>query len=739
MENILGRLDSSNWKEYKDKLGNLRSQLNNGEPIGSILSMVKQLSGYGLSFVAERLEDIDNSYQLMCDYLLKGYKDDHRESLYHQLACRLDRVIGDMQMSVVARFDNSISTYISAASQQELNIDDLRSGLEAFVSDAAMLSLEPKEKQKEESKTLYEKRQNILQTAFNRILGSQQWNSEVSKDIRQLLISPTIDSIDALTLTSAIMMSTLLVPDVWKLSCLAGIYAMTTDTRLKQRSLVGWVFALSGTDLSLYPEVRTQIEALLRDADVCEELLQLQMQIIYCMNAERDNETIQKDVMPTIINNQNLEISRYGIREKEDDPMEDILHPDEADKKMEEMESSIRKMADMQKQGADIYFGGFSKMKRFSFFYTLSNWFTPFYKQHPQLSGLSDEMMSAGFMESIFHVSPFCESDKYSFALGLSTVYERLPQNIREMISHGDATMHVMGESPDTNNDSDVYIRRQYLQDLYRFFRINDCRLAFLDPFAEDGSHLFMAEPIYHSFLSVEARRMCWFLLKHKRFADARAMIRNYYDPNNADDLRIRARLAMIDHDYDLAEILYAKALELRQGDIATLKGYAQSAFYSSHFDIAAEQYRKLVERQPEKPLYKLNLAISLINAHKADEGVKVLYELYYNRPDDLDVKRALAWGQLCLKHLDQAEKLYDEILNTENKTAADYLNAGYCKWFNKDLTAAIGLFKEYKKEMESQGNRKVDFLNKLSEDSALLDSYDIEEVDRRLVAGMVD
>ena len=272
MENILGRLDSSNWKEYKDKLGNLRSQLNNGEPIGSILSMVKQLSGYGLSFVAERLEDIDNSYQLMCDYLLKGYKDVHRESLYHQLACRLDRVIGDMQMSVVARFDNSISTYISAASQQELNIDDLRSGLEAFVSDAAMLSLEPKEMQKEEGKTLYEKRQNILQTAFNRILGSQQWNSEVSKDIRQLLISPTIDTIDALTLTSAIMMSTLLVPDVWKLSCLAGIYAMTTDTRLKQRSLVGWVFALSGTDLSLYPEVRTQIEALLRDADVCEEL-----------------------------------------------------------------------------------------------------------------------------------------------------------------------------------------------------------------------------------------------------------------------------------------------------------------------------------------------------------------------------------------------------------------------------------------------------------------------------------
>lgn len=741
MNNILGRLDPSTWKEYRKSLVDARSQLGHGKPIGSVLPMVRQIASYGLSFVSDRLDDISSSYNLMCDYLLKGYKDDHREGLYQQLACRLDRVIGDMLMYVTARFDNSISAYISVASQQELNIDDLRHSLEAFVSDAAMLSLEPDDKQNDEAKAIYDKRQNLLQSAFNRIVGSPQWTSEVSIDMRQLLVSPTIDSVDALTLTSAIMLSALLVPDAWKLSTLAGIYSLASDNKLKQRSLVGWVFALSVTDLSLYPAVRKQIETMLKDADVCGELLQLQMQVIYCMNAERDNEMIKKDVMPTIMNNQNLEISRYGIREKEEDPMDDILHPDEADRKMEDMEKSIRKMVDMQKQGADIYFGGFSKMKRFGFFYTLSNWFTPFYKQHPQLRNLSKEMLDAGIMDAIFRVGPFCESDKYSFALGMSSIYGRLPKNIREMVANGDASMHVMGESADNDNESVVYIRRQYLQDLYRFFRLNDCRHAFSDPFAENGNHLFMAESIYRKYLGVEARRMERFALKHKRLDDVRALIAEYFDSESADDLSVKARLEMLDHKYDEAEALYARAFGKKQDDLSVLKGYAQASFYAGHFDIATEQYRRLAERQPQKTLYRLNLAISLINADKADEGVKVLYELYYNYPDDIDVKRALAWGQLCLKHLEQAGKLYDEILSADNKTAADYLNAGYCKWFSNDLTSAVSLFGEYKKEAERhlQKGQSIDFMRKLSEDASLLDIYGVAEVDRRIIAGMVN
>lgn len=740
MSKVLGRLDASNWKDYQECLHNLRTQLSHGGPFGVLLSEARNIVVNGLSFASERLEDISTGYKLMCEYLLKGYKDDHRAGLYRKLSCRFDRLLGDMMMYVKTHYDNSVSTYLSVANQQELNIDDLRSRMEAFVSDSAMLSLEPHDKQLVDGKAIYEKRHKTLLSAFNRIVASPQWTQEIRTDMQNLINSPTIDSVDALTLTSAIMLSTLLVPDVEKLIALVEIYSGAADERLRQRALVGWAFSIENTDLALYPNAKHHIEELLVDNKVCEELLQLQMQVLYCMNAERDNETIQNDVMPTIINNQSIEITRYGIREKADDPMEDILHPDEADKKMEDMEKSIRKMVDMQKQGADIYFGGFSKMKRFGFFYTLSNWFTPFYKQHPQLDQLSPDMLNAGFLDAIFKSSPFCDSDKYSFVLGLSTIYNKLPQNIREMLSNGGASMEVLGTSPDTDVYSEVYIRRQYLQDLYRFFRINDCRQAFRDPFNENGIHLFMDIDIFHPFLHIEAKRMERFLLKHKRIRDVRAMSEAYYSEKDADDILIKARLAMCDSLYEEAESLYTKALKIQPDNVSSERGVALASFYAGHYGVAAKWYNVLSEKYPDKSLYKLNLAISLINDNKAEEGVKYLYELYYNRPDDVDVKRALAWGHLCLKHLDQADKLYDDILSNGNSiAAADYLNAGYCRWFENKLDEAVDMFRKYTKKAEEQSHgKRIDFMRKLHEDASLLDAYGIADIDRTIVGGML-
>lgn len=116
--------------------------------------------------------------------------------------------------------------------------------------------------------------------------------------------------------------------------------------------------------------------------------------------------------------------------------MDEILHGDNSDRKLEELEESMRKISDMQKHGADIYFGGFSKMKRFGFFYTPANWFTPFYIQHPGLEQIPETIQEAKFMTSLLSSMPFCDSDKYSFALAMSTVYAQLPDNIKEMLGN---------------------------------------------------------------------------------------------------------------------------------------------------------------------------------------------------------------------------------------------------------------------------------------------------------------
>lgn len=117
------------------------------------------------------------------------------------------------------------------------------------------------------------------------------------------------------------------------------------------------------------------IEELLQSDTICRELTELQMQMVYCMGTERDATKIQQEIIPDILKNKPLHIKPEALEEED---IEEMIHPEEFDDKMQKMEESFGRMVDMQKQGSDVFFGGFSQMKRFDFFRDMSNWFVPF-------------------------------------------------------------------------------------------------------------------------------------------------------------------------------------------------------------------------------------------------------------------------------------------------------------------------------------------------------------------------
>jgi hypothetical protein len=85
-------------------------------------------------------------------------------------------------------------------------------------------------------------------------------------------------------------------------------------------------------------------------------------------------------------------------------------------KKLEEFSS-------MQMDGSDVFMGAFSMLKRFGFFEQLSNWFLPFYQEHPEIqkatSGVDDKFDWKGFFEGIEKAPVMCNSDKYSFCFNI--------------------------------------------------------------------------------------------------------------------------------------------------------------------------------------------------------------------------------------------------------------------------------------------------------------------------------
>lgn len=683
------------------------------------------------------LEAIEDDYRLMTDFMLRGFKDDKRETLYGQLLCRLYHLLGDLEIDFQINCNVLFSPFRSLVRSTSLDGEMIREQLIAFVQDVAMLSLEPEDVQQAQRKIIYETHFNYINRLFVALMLSHQWSKSFGEAMAHLLASPEIDSNDAQTLTSAVMLSAMNVGDPEKFLALAYIYRHAQDTAVRQRALVGWVLVIAHDSMTLFREVTAEVNSLLSDEDVRHEVLQMQMQIIYCQNATQDQERLRKDIIPTIMKNQDFEVTRYGIKEKIEDPMNDILHPDADDQKMEEMENAIKKMADMQKAGADLYFDGFSQMKRFSFFYTLSNWFTPFYPEHPQMQHIPERFIHSPFIEQLMKGGPFCDSDKYSFVLGFSTVYNKLPDKIKQLLSTDQLQM-TAPELQD-NMQTPTYIRRMYLQDLYRFFKLNDYRVALQNPFDESGKKLFFTQTAFVDKMKDEAHNLMRFLVKRNMFESLDKVLSVYGDDDNVDDLKMKASVCMRRGDTEQAAQAYSRALVLNPHDEQSMKGLAIACFDQKNFNRAAELYQSLLTLHPDSRQFALYLAIARINNNEVDEGVRLLYKLTYEHPDDLNIQRALAWGEMWLGHTEQAHKLYATILDSNDKSPADFLNSGYCFWFEGNIKEAVERMRQFisLSNRKEGGKQRVSIRIQLEEDKALLDKYQISVVDRKLVADL--
>ena len=717
------------------QIANLHGQLVESRDFAQALQGIRLLQDkVPGAFSSEALEGFENDYRLMADFMLKGFKDPQRNALYGRLVRGMSSLLRNMEVEVERKYDPFFSPLVRLTASTKLDPTGIEQKLVKHVQDVAMLSLDEEQVRQQRSKELYEAHFNFMRNLFNAIVVSCQWNADMAHDMARLLSSPTIDAMDALTLVSAITMATLNVPDPQKAIALTEVFSLADDEAIRQRALVGWVFAVGNDGFALFPEVGERVADLLAKPEVRKEVLQLQKQVVFCQNAARDQETLRNDIMPNIMKNQNFEVSRFGIKEKEEDPMMDILHPDDDDRKMEELEASFQKISDMQKRGADIYFGGFSHMKRFSFFYTLCNWFTPFYTEHPQLQHLTQGLLQSNFIKQLMLHGPFCDSDKYSFTLGVSSVFSSLPESLRNMMEQGELQSGMPeGDTP----QGKAYIRRKYLQDLYRFAMLNDGRKRFANPF--DENHVFLSAPIFTHAMVDEARNMQLFLLKQKKFALLSALLQAYYDAQNADDLRMEGCVALHFKQYAKAEKACRQLLRMQPDDEQAIRSLAQACFHQAHFEEAAKHYRAMLALHPDNRNCALYLSVSLLNCGKADEARQMLFKLHYEHPDDLNVKRALAWAELWMKNTQQAYSIYTTLLASDKRVATDSVNAAYCCWFEGRIDEAVRLMAGGMAAYKSAPRQTLTVREQLAADKALLDRYEVDEADRKIMADLVE
>ena len=644
----------------------------------------------------DRLFAIRTDYQLMADYWRRGFKDPQLPSLYENLLQRMYVLCSNIAINYTVRHTPYLSSLMLKAhmTPRDWSPQVIREELESFVSDIALADLEPEHVSEAKKKEIYARHHESMVILFDYILTSGLWTDGFATAMEEMLLSPTLDTNDQQLLISSVMLSSINYFDMAKFRMLVHVYQRATDIFVRQRALVGWILALhSDLGQNIYQEEVQLVEKLLEDEAVCKDLVELQQQIIYCINAEADNAMIQQEIMPDLIKSQGFRITKNGVVEQEEDELNDILHPDETEKNMEKMEASFHRMVDMQNQGSDIYFGGFSQMKRFPFFTELANWFVPFYPDHPSITEALGKFKSSRFLQMMLNGGPFCNSDKYSFLLAFSQVINSIPAQVREMMDRGDVGLY---EVPTEERQKPAYIRRIYLQDIYRFFRIfkqRDCFRTIFSP--TDERYLFFQNPIFRStHLEAYFNDMTAFLIKKKKMNEALKLLKNYGDHRR--DFQYYMMAGYL--GYQPLES-YARALEMQPGNERAMRGYARILFAEERYGEALEMYDQLVAIQPEKKSYLLNRAVCQTNLGQYEEAEKVLFRLNYETPDDDHVNRVLAWALTCDGKYEQADHLYRQLLSVEEPSEDDLLNYGYSLWFSGNIDDAADCFHRYLKE----------------------------------------
>lgn len=682
------------------------------------------------------LEAVKNDYQLMVDYMERGFTDDKRASLYLSLLQRLYRVAADLEISWRCK---NVIVYVDAfriSDHLNTSHDFIRSVLESFVSDVAMLSLLPETERTEKAKDLYDRHQVFVNRLFNTLWTSCQWSDDDCAFYAGLMLSPMVDVVDQQLLVSAVTLGAMNQFDINKFKALTTVYQQSTDERVRQRALVGWVLSVfEGMDI--FPEQDKIIRKLCENKDTIRELYALQIQFFYSQDTEKDNEKLQRDIMPYLVDGSNITIGRLGIVEKEEDSLENILNQDAEDKRMEQMEEKVRKMMEMQKQGSDIYFGGFRQMKRFPFFNDLANWFTPFYIDHPALRTTIERIGQPNILQTITNQGNFCESDKYSLAFAMESIINQIPGNIKEMMG-SEGVFDPMGTTLDKSNPT--YICRAYIQDLYRFFRLYRSSNELINPFIDNHKSSFVADTfffVYKSFIGTGLdeykMRLALYLYKHKDMDKLVELMSTFH----VEDANYNILMGYINLYFGKPDVAYQIFNMVLQEDTENqwaLKGMARAAMDCEDYDTAEHTYSQLLRLEPDNINYAVKRCVTLLKTERYAEAREELFRLDYQYPDNMNVKRVFAWTMLLDKSLDKASQLYDRIL-ADAPMAEDYLNSGYCWWAKGNIGQAKNSFQAW--ITMTKGN-KDRLLEEIRNDQKVLDLYGITEIDCLLMVNLI-
>ncbi len=693
---------------------------------------------------SERLSQLSLTYRNMIQYTAKGVYDPERKKVYFHLQQSLLELNDEIKQDLLSRFSGWQTYWLKSNLEKEKQlagkkiiekIDDLtfKSELDEWLKETGTTLSDPQS----DINTRHDK---LIENIFNHLWLTDKYGEAEDELIDIIRDGSNFTWYEQSIFVSALTLSILRMWESKKVTHLINMYRDATE-KVSERALSGLVLILQyyDTRVGIYPEIVSQIQELSDDNTFREHIRIIAMQFIKSRETEQIGKKLHDEILPKVAD------LRPKLEDKLD--LENLLsadltegkNPDWKDmfKENEDVFKTMEEFSQLQMEGADVYMSAFANLKNFDFFRKFPNWFLPFYPDHESLNEVfMDEVLSEGtneLAEALYKTPFICNSDKYSLVLNL----KHLPASQKNMMLQV-FRMELEGleETKDGEFDLDPNqnfrtTTTQYLQDLYRFFKLSPYKNEFEDIFR---GKLDIHNSLFYSliFNNTSDLTMIADYYFGKDFYPDALEIYNKVIEMDAADLQIFEKAGYCyqqEGDYNSAIELYRKSDILEKKSWTTKK----IAFCNRRLGNFNEALKFYLEAENDEPENMHTIAMAgqcYLDLGDYDNALKYYFKVEYNDPDNIRVLRPIAWIYFVLGELDKSKKYYSKL--SESKLSGhDYINMGHLDLCLGDRQSAL---ENYRKSLTEGGIDKNDFIEIIEDDRALIEKNNVDPDDLPII-----
>ena len=681
------------------------------KPAFDLLGGLIQKTGQGTFY--DEYRNLEETYHYMLKYTMEGIQDPERQKVYIRLIVSVFSLADKVNEAIRLRFSSSVEyekkRTFSAIPAAEFS--KFIGNLESFYlqDDAGM------------SENMKNHQQQVFRL-FYHLWFLNNLPPEGADALKDFLKNPLVLVHYKSFLVTALTMSLQRHFDKGKFHLLFDAFLLA-DTEVNQRALVGLLLNFYRYDARMifYPSLTGRLKIVSENPGFLENLERIILQLIRSKETEKLQQRIRDEIVPEMIKiSPNLK-DKINL----DSLMEDVFGEDKNPDWQEIFSESpgfidkMEELSELQMEGADVFMESFAMLKSFPFYTEMGNWFIPFFKENPEIAqalDLSDRVVER-LIDSVSRAPVLCNSDKYSFSFSVQSIpKENLDFMENAMKAEFDQMKELVEDEELTKPGVfDEIVSNQYIQDLYRFYKLFPRKNDFEDIFSWklDFHNSFVLGDILKEHPQT-MRNIAEYYFSKNYFDEAAEIFQFLLNLKKEGELYQKiAYCHQKTGDFEKSLENYLKAELYEVNHLWNLKKIALCYRHLKQPDKALEYYQAAERLDPDNLNNQLNIGHCFLELNQYDEALKCYFKVEYLAPGNKKVWRPIAWCSFLTGKIEQAEKYLAQLLE-DNPSKHDYMNMGHVQWSLGNRKEALEF---YCNSVSKKGFTEEEFLKAFDED----------------------